>query len=859
MNCSVLELETNACKLVKVYIMTTRRRKSNKRATHCKHGSGYRMADANFAGEDQLSASMKSSTGSAFNTSVVLSHDLFPKVTEDEWNDYTRYWEERVVRNIDACKPPHRILEKYVSIYDRKAWNTPFVAEHTAAELQRKDEEIRHVLSHVFEASVTSSCASAAEALYAIEKPIQEGGCSTIVMSIERIQDKNMIADHILWKRRNPGGIDSMVLHGTDVKSANNICDIGFRARLNRTGRSLLGRGNYTTNSAKVALVYAKPDGPFDEPSGASGASGASASAAKDAPSFSLKNRTGMYTKYQQHLVLARMAHGPVEVVGVKDAMMMRNEKGKLATLYTNNPDSRNFHVFCAPDDAQLVVQYQVIVVLKLHEMSHWERLPIELWVFQFRRLLVMRWLLNELTKTILGQISQNQSEDAISKIKTRLHACTRDWDALRPVLEDMVREQSVCEQAKLKMPNGDLVSLDKAWRSIVEFFNPLAERASWIRSDSKLVFKNLSRGDARFENVGCTVNVELPTDQKELDTLNEMLKLRSADLFAASGFTKSTATSLADKSANAMDKSSGSGGQVAQQITNTVATTNTSSKAREPFMLIESHDLRLGYEVLIDNTWKGFERFRGLKGWIVGIWCHGSRNAVDFLVRFEAVSSDETLRDILLKKPNQKGISYQDKEQNNLGEPLLRCKIGNFSKFAFPQILTDATFSRCMRFTRLPSYFGVEVNEQVVIKESWSGLSSLVGKSGKIVEIRFIIHTDEFGQAPDHDQSVFALVLLDEDTEANNKLLKDNALNNLPSKPLCTCFSWKNDQEQKMGRPLLLCAWAHIARYNTTAVNATLESSVVATLAGLSKRATDLKRPAGGQADDSIAKRLKK
>lgn len=59
-----------------------------------------------------------------------------------------------------------------------------------------------------------------------------------------------------------PCSRDSMVIHGTDKDRANAICNSGFRARFNKNRRSFWGTGNYMTNTAEIALAYARQEGP---------------------------------------------------------------------------------------------------------------------------------------------------------------------------------------------------------------------------------------------------------------------------------------------------------------------------------------------------------------------------------------------------------------------------------------------------------------------------------------------------------------------------------------------------------------------------------------------------------------------
>lgn len=820
-------------------------------------------------------------TGRAHISSVVLSDDLFPKIKEDDLKDCTCYWEHRVGAGADASKVSETHLEKYISIYDRNVWSKPFIDARSKAEVQAYDEEIRYVLGRVFEGSVPASCASAAEALYAIEKPVYEGGCSTIVMSIERIQDKKMLAQHMMWKSLNPGGLDSMVLHGSDAKNSNNICETGFRAIMNRPGRSLLGRGNYTTNSAKVALVYARPEGPFEHASvdngrtraggAAGGAAGAepgiaaqntAPSGASGAPGVGFNRRAGMYTKYQQRLLLARMAHGPVETVGVRDGTMLRNDDGKIATVYTNVPDARNFRVFCTPDDAQLLVQYQVIVVVKVHEMTHLERLPSELWIFQYKPLLLMRWALNELVNMVLDEISEHHNEKTLGDIKEWMSLAKKNWDSFKDAFEDLVQECRASQEKKLvlrelKMPDGNLVSVDEAWTAISSFFKPVSERAAFIRNDSELLFKNLSDGDARFENVNCHLNVALPTDKKELDALSEMVKLRSESVSDQQLLSRSAP----QKKASVVETTGmAAAGKAAQDSATGALASKSPMAIQYPLRLDTWYNLRVGYEVKIEKTWKGFERLKGMKGWIVAIWRPKGAAAVDFLVRFPEVASDQTLRKLLMKKPNQKGISYQDSEQTQLGEPLMRCRSENFEHQTFESITVMASKAHSspanssnMRFVRLSSYFGFGVEEQVVIRESWCGLESVVGKHGRILDIRCVVHYE--AQRNDHHQKVFLLVLLDEADGVNDKLLKENTKNNNP----CMCFSWKADEEKKHGRPLLLCDWTHIEKKRAAAVDTNVEASVVVTLAELSRASTNSKRPIENGACGIPSKRQKK
>ena len=53
-----------------------------------------------------------------------------------------------------------------------------------------------------------------------------------------------------------------MVMHGTDKDRANAICNNGFSARFNKNRRSFWGTGNYMTNTAEIALAYARQEGP---------------------------------------------------------------------------------------------------------------------------------------------------------------------------------------------------------------------------------------------------------------------------------------------------------------------------------------------------------------------------------------------------------------------------------------------------------------------------------------------------------------------------------------------------------------------------------------------------------------------
>ena len=722
-------------------------------------------------------------TGHAHTASARLPDDLFPKLTEDEWKDYTRYWEDRLVlsgADIHAGKPPGRVQEKYVSIYDRHEWKDAFVDAGLKAEAQARDREIVHVLGVVFQGSVPPACSSAAEALYAVERPRNLGGRSAIIVSIERVQNKEALADHITWKRRNPGGIDSMVMHGTDKESANAICESGFRARFNKHGRSFWGIGNYMTNTAELALAYASPEGPV----GAGGA-GAGPSGAPGAGGQSLHPRAHMYTRYQQHVVLARMAHGPVEVLGVRDAKVLRDDKGRVATLYTNNPDANGkFTVLCVPDDAQLLVQYHLVIMFKIYEITNWAQLPRELWVYQYKPLLLTRWRLHRVIKVVLEDAEQQQGKEAMSIIQAKLCELECNWEAMCPVLYDMVRTDSAREQPRLKMPNGARV--DEELEEIVESLELLVQRAAWIHDDSKLIFKKMSGADSRFENVHSRVHVGLPRERKELDALAKM-----AEALAVAA------------PANAKAEAAGAGAAAGTATLSTAA--RDVPKLRTPRVSSQQESKRLGLwanlregdEVRIGNTWRGFDRFVGMKGWISAIWKPPNFQPVEFLVRIEGVSSDETLQQILMKRPNQKGIAYQDAEQEKLGEPVLRCKSGNFSKLDFK----DGAWV-------MPHYIGYKAGDDVVIKDSWFGLAALSNKRGRIVDIRRTEHLDHYGgDGKGHHNSIFFLVLLEADDEATAALLRQNRTNNNP----CACFAWKRAEEKVWGRPLLLCESAHI------------------------------------------------
>jgi len=753
------------------------------------------------AADELLGGWINSLTGHAHTASARLPDDLFPKLTEDEWKDYTRYWEDRLVvsgADIHAGKSPGRVERKYVSIYDRHQWKDAFVDEGLKAEAQARDREIMHVLSVVFRGSVPSACGSAAEALYAVERSRNSGGRSAIIVSIERVQNKEALADHITWKRRNPGGIDSMVLHGTDMESANAICESGFRARFNKHGRSYWGIGNYMTNSVELALAYARPEGPVGAASGAA--------------SQSLHSRAHMYSRYQQHVVLARMAHGPVEVLGVRDAKVLRNDKGRVATLYTNNPDANGkFTVLCAPDDAQLLVQYHLIIMYKIHEITHWAQLPGELWVSQYKPLLLTRWRLHQVIKVVLEDAEQQQGKEAMSIIQAKLCELECNWEAMLPVLHDMVRTDSAREQPRLRMPNGTRV--DQELDDIVSSLALLVQRAAWIQDDSKLIFKKMSGADPRFENLQSRVHVGLPTERKELDALAKMAEALEV-------------AALPNAKVEAAAAGAAAGSATLSNVVHNVPKLRTPrvSAQQESKKLQLWANLREGDEVRIGNTWRGFDRFVGIKGWISAIWKPPNFQAVEFLVRIEGVSSDEALKQILMKPPNQKGISYQDAEQEKLGEPVLRCKSGNFSNLDFK----DGAWV-------MPRYIGYEAGDDVVIKNSWFGLAALVNKRGRVVDIRRTEHLDYYsGDGKGHHNSIFFLVLLEADDEATAALLRQNRMNNNP----CACFAWKRAEEKVWGRPLLLCECAHIEKVckNASAAVAVLssEAAAAATLVAL-------------------------
>jgi hypothetical protein len=780
-------------------------------------------------------------TGYAHTASARIPDDLFPKLTEDEWKDYTRYWEDRLVlrgADVHSGRTSARVQDKYVSIYEREIWKRAFVDAELKAEAEARDREIVHVLASVFQGSVPPACASAAEALYAVEQPRNLGGRSAIIMSIERVQNKEALADHILWKRRNPGGRDSLVMHGTDKSSSNAICDKGFRARFNKNGRSFWGTGNYMTNTAEIALAYARPEGPVGPASGAGagagagGVGGAGGAGGAGADSRGLSTRAGMYTRYQQHVILSRLAHGPVEVLGVKDAAVLRDDKGKIATLYTNNPDANGkFTVLCAPDDAQLLVQYSVIIVFKLHEITNWAQLPAELWAYEYKPLLLTRWRLHQVIQVMLKDAEQQQGKEAMRIIQAKLCELECDWEALRPVLHDMVRAGSAREQHRLTMPNGSRV--DEELADIVVSLAPLVQRAAWIRDDSKCIFKNLSGADPRFVNVDGRVHVGLPKESKELDALEKM-----AETLAAVAAQNMKALAVATSAAGVPAALATAAPDVPKLRTPRVSSQQT------PVRLELWANLREGDEVRIANTWRGFDRFVGMKGSISAIWKPPNFQPVEFLVKIEGVSSDDTLREILMKRPNQKGIVYQDEEQEKLGEPVLRCKSGNFSKLDFK----DGAWV-------LPDYIGYEVGHTVVIKDSWFGLAPLLGRHGRIVDIRRVEHLEHYGKdGKDHHNSIFLLVLPDGDDKATAALLKQNKHNNNP----CACFAWKRAEEAARGRPLLLCEGAHLEKVSTADAVAISEAAAVATLATLASAASAAKRPAGGAAGGAAKKQKK-
>jgi hypothetical protein len=235
------------------------------------------------------------------------------------------------------------------------------------------------------------------------------------------------------------------------------------------------------------------------------------------------------------------------------------------------------------------------------------------------------------------------------------------------------------------------------------------------------------------------------------------------------------------------------------------------------------------------------------MKGWISAIWKPPNFQPVEFLLKIEGVSSDETLQEILMKRPNQKGIAYQDAEQEKLGEPVLRCKSGNFSKLDFK----DGAWV-------MPHYIGYEVGDDVVIKDSWFGLAALSNKRGRIVDIRRTEHLEHYGgDGKGHHNSIFFLVLLEADDEATAALLMQNAKNNNP----CACFAWKRAEEKVRGRPLLLCESAHIEKVSAAVAVITSEAAAAATLMALASAPSAAKKRGGGAggAAGGAAKKQKK
>jgi hypothetical protein len=171
---------------------------------------------------------------------------------------------------------------------------------------------------------------------------------------------------------------------------------------------------------------------------------------------------------------------------------------------------------------------------------------------------------------------------------------------------------------------------------------------------------------------------------------------------------------------------------------------------------------------------------------------------AIQFLVKIDGVSSDETLKKLLMKKPNQTDSAHQIEEQKKLGEPVLRCKNGDLSRVPFK----DGAWV-------LQDYMGLMTGERVVIRDSWSGLTALKGTHGRIVDIRRTEHRRRHGDGVRDLNGPFFLVLPEADDKATAALLRENEQNN----PACACFAWKRLQEGAHGRPLLLCALAHVGK----------------------------------------------
>ena len=555
--------------------------------------------------------------------------DLFPTISDDVWRDYTRHWEEHPER--PGVEGGHPTLPSEVCVYDRIQWRYEHVDPDAAAAFAARDAELVHVLSCMFRGAVPAG-ASATQALHALEQPKHLGGEGVIITSIDRIQNMHALADYLQWKHRHPGGKESMVMHGTDFAAANAICSSGFRARFNKNGRAAYGVGNYATGSWETALAYARTEGL------------ALASSARSSAD-PCKN---MYSTHEQTVLLVRMAHGPVEAVGTRDAKTVLDPSGKPATLYTSAVSAHGgAAVYCAPEDAQMLVQYRVCVWRKLFETSHWTAQSPELYALELKPLLLMRWRLHQVVAAVLLDTEHQQGGQAKAIIEARLKELESDWAAMCPVLTDIVS----AGRERITMPGGARVDGELA--EISAFFEPQLKRAERIAADSKLKFRNLSGGDARFAGVTATVHVGLPPEPKQREQLASMAGAGRAPAAALGGAAGMPAAPRATPA------------------------------RKQPERVSLWSNLTDGDRVTVESSWKGFDVFVGMSGTVRQIWKPALFQAVDFLVQIDGAKDDAALQAVLRRRPNQNGAAFQDALQQELGEPVLRCRSGHLSPLA--------------------------------------------------------------------------------------------------------------------------------------------------------------------------------
>lgn len=570
--------------------------------------------------------------------------DLFPTISDDVWRDYTRHWEEHPER--PGVKGGHPTLPSEVCVYDRIQWRYEHVDPDAAAAFAARDAELVHVLSCMFRGAVPAG-ASATQALHALEQPKHLGGEGVIITSIDRIQNMHALADYLQWKHRHPGGKESMVMHGTDLAAANAICSSGFRARFNKNGRAAYGIGNYATGSWETALAYARTEG-------LALASSARSIAAYGSSADPCKN---MYSTHEQTVLLVRMAHGPVEAVGTRDAKTVLDPSGKPATLYTSAVGAHGgAAVYCAPEDAQMLVQYRVRVWRKLFETSHWTAQSPELYALELKPLLLMRWRLHQVVAAVLLDTEHQQGGQAKAIIEARLKELESDWAAMCPVLTDIVS----AGRERITMPGGARVDGELA--EISAFFEPQLKRAERIAADSKLKFRNLSGGDTRFAGVTATVHVGLPPEPKQREQLASMAGAGRAPAAALGG----TAAGAAAGASAGMP-----------------AAPRAAPARKQPERVSLWSNLTDGDRVTVESSWKGFDVFVGMSGTVRQIWKPALFQAVDFLVQIDGAKDDAALQAVLRRRPNQNGAAFQDALQQELGEPVLRCRSGHLSPLA--------------------------------------------------------------------------------------------------------------------------------------------------------------------------------